>query len=280
MTDVLLVTCSGYPDGEPGHELLDAALAELGVSSRWAVWDDPSVDWAGARLVAVRSTWDYQDRRPEFLTWAEGIGPALVNGAAAFRWNTDKSYLVDLAEQTDLPVVPSVLAGDEDAVRAAAGGFGTAVVKPRVGASGVGVEVVVDAAAWRPAVPGSGGPWLVQPLVDSVHREGEQSVFVLDGRPVSQARKVTGGHDVRVHERHGGTTTAVPLEDAAARLAVDAVAVASGRTGADLLYARVDLLHLDGRPVVSEVEVTEPGLYLRILPANATALAAALAARL
>ncbi|WP_170981550.1 ATP-grasp domain-containing protein [Nocardioides dongxiaopingii] len=274
------MTSAGRPLGEPGHDLLDAALAGLGLSSRWAVWDDPSVDWGGARLVAVRSTWDYQDRRREFLAWAERIGPALVNGAAAFRWNTDKSYLLDLAGHTDLPVVPSALAGDADAVRAAVERFGTAVVKPQVGASAVGVEVVADAAAWRPGGSGSAGPWLVQPLVDSVHTEGEQSVFVLDGRPVSQAVKRTGGHDVRVHERHGGTTTAVPLDAAAARLAVDAVAAASARTGADLVYARVDLLHRDGRLVVSEVEVTEPGLYLPILPVNATALAAALATRL
>ncbi len=275
--DVLLVTCAALPDGEPGHELVDAALAERGVASRWAVWDDPAVDWSSARLVGVRSTWDYQHRRAEFLAWARAVGPRLINGAGLFDWNTDKRYLLDLAATGAVPVVPTVSADDPAGVRTALARFGTGVVKPRVGASGHGVTVVEDAARWR---PDDVGPWLVQPLVESVWAEGEQSVFVFGGRPVTQAAKVAGRHDVRVHEEHGGSTRAVPLDDDAARLAVDAVAATSGLTGAEIVYARVDLLRHDGRLVVGEVEVTEPGLYLDVLPGNAVPFAEALAARL
>ncbi len=59
------------------------------------MWDDPAVDWAAADLVLVRSTWDYEFRLPEFLAWADAVGPGLVNSAAALRWNTDKAYLVE-----------------------------------------------------------------------------------------------------------------------------------------------------------------------------------------
>jgi hypothetical protein len=38
-------------------------------------------------------------------------------------------------------------------------------------------------------------------------------------------------------------------------------------------------MRLDGRLVVSEVELTEPGLYLDVLPANGAAFADAVAAR-
>ena len=50
---VLLVTSGDLPDGEPGAAALDAALAERGIDSAWARWDDPSVDWSAAPLVAV-----------------------------------------------------------------------------------------------------------------------------------------------------------------------------------------------------------------------------------
>ena len=44
--------------------------------------------------------------------------------------------------------------------------------------------------------------------------------------------------------------------------------------GVRLPYARVDLMRLDdGTLAVSELEITEPGLYLDVLPANAEAFA-------
>ena len=53
---------------------------------------------------------------------------------------------------------------------------------------------------------------------------------------------------------------------------------AEGLLGARLDYARVDLLRLaDGTLAVSELEVTEPGLYLEELPENGSAFAALVA---
>jgi glutathione synthase/RimK-type ligase-like ATP-grasp enzyme len=273
---VLLATCEALPEGEPGHEVLEAALAARGIDAAWAVWDDPFVEWCAADLVAVRSTWDYDGRVREFLGWAGSVGPGLLHGAEVFRWNTDKSYLVDLARLSRVPVVPTVLADTPVALRGAAGRFGAAVVKPRVGAGGRGVVVVRDAETWLPA---DTGPWVVQPLLESVFDEGEVSVFVMGGHPVAQVRKVAGPHDVRVNPGHGGTVTAAELAHDTALLAVDAVAATTELVGYEIVYARVDLLRHLGAWCVSEVEVTEPGLYLDVVPGVADAYADALAVR-
>ncbi len=274
MVDVLLATSSAWPRGEPAAEVLDAALAEAGVDAAWARWDDEAVDWAAARLVCVRSTWDYQHRLAEFLAWADAVGPALLHGAGAIRWNTDKRYLLDLAPL--VPVVPTVLAGSPAEVRGAVAALGEAVVKPRVGASGHGL-VVMDAAG----TPAGDGPWIVQPVLGSVHTTGEQSVYVVDGVAVSQVRKVAGPGDVRVHEYHGGASYAVPLDPAAAELAVAAFRATASVLGVDLAYVRADLLALDdGTLAVGEVELTEPGLYLDVDPTPARPFAEALARRL
>ena len=277
MTDVLLVTCSAYPDGEPGHEAVDAALTARGITSKWVSWDDPFVDWAEAKLVCVRSTWDYDSRLPDFLGWAHGVGPRLLHGVDAFRWNTDKSYLVELARLSSLPIVPSVLADNPVDLRAAVSRFGTAVVKPRVGAGGRGIVIVYDAETWLPV---DSGPWIVQPLLESVHREGEVSVFVLAGHPVSQVNKVASREDIRVHERYGGVSTVVDLTHEAALLAVDAVAATTEIIGSQIVYARVDMLRSEGTLLVSEVEITEPGLYLDLVPENGAKFADAIAAHL
>jgi glutathione synthase/RimK-type ligase-like ATP-grasp enzyme len=248
------------------------------VSAAWAAWSDPGVDWAEARLVMIRSTWDYERRRDEFIDWARKVQhlTTLVNTAQVVEWNTDKIYLLDLVE-AGLPVVPTLAAEDESELPPAIAAFETAVVKPRVGAGGRGV-VVFDG---RPGGPEGLdesqldiGPWVVQPLVESVRTEGETSVFVLGGRVVSQVRKLPAGEEIRVHEEYGGRTDPVEVTQEARALALRTVSVAEEVLGEALPCARVDLMRMpDGELVLSELEVTEPGLYLDVVPGNAASFA-------
>src|SRR5690606_21310381 len=118
------------------------------------------------------------------------------------------------------------------------------------------------------------GPWIVQPLVESIHDEGEWSVYVLGGKVVSAARKVPAAGDIRVHEAYGGHTTSADVTAEHGSLALTAVAAAEELLGVGLPYARVDQMRLrDGTLALSELEVTEPGLYLDHLPDNAAAFA-------
>jgi len=274
MTDVLLATFALMPDGEPGGDLLVDALAERGVSADWARWDDPDVDWAAARLVAVRSTWDYHRRTEEFLAWARrtSVSTPLLNGPEVFAWNADKAYLAQLADL--VPTVPTELLDDATLVAglgAALERWGSVVIKPRTGAGGVGV-VVAESLADERLEGLTAAPWIIQPLVESVRTSGEVSVFVLGGGAVSQVDKSVAGTEsgeIRVHELYGGRSRAVPLGEEQAVLAEDAVRAAAGITGADLTYARVDLMRWQGRWVLSELELIEPGLYLDVEPATA-----------
>ncbi|QBX54789.1 hypothetical protein EXE58_04445 [Nocardioides seonyuensis] len=284
---VLLATSGSWPEGEPGAAALGSALAERGVASRWAVWNDPDVDWDEAALVAVRSTWDYIGQVDDFVAWARSLDQRrLLNGAECFAWNVDKAYL--LRDMGDVPVVPTVLAGTLEELREGVRRWDTAVVKPRVGAGGAGLLVVTDPQDPRlgtsfvdhPGLPVARGPWVVQPLVESIGTRGETSVFVLDGVAVSQVDKLPAAGEVRVHEHFGGASRPVALDPAAAELAEAAVLQAGTVVGRPLDYGRIDMVELDGRLVVSEVEATEPGLYLDVLPANAAPFAELVAARL
>jgi len=175
-----------------------------------------------------------------------------------------------------VPVVPTVAVDDLADLRAAVDRFGECVVKPRVGAGGRGVVTV--SADREPTAPRP-GTLIAQPLVESVRTEGEVSVFVIDGRPVSQVRKQPAAGEIRVHEQYGGATYPSTLTEEAATLAADAVTASAAVAGAELVYARVDLMRYQGVLMVSEVEVTEPGLYLDVLPDNAEPFADAVARR-
>lgn len=286
--NVLLATSAELPEGEPGAPALDVELAARGIDVAWARWDDPEVDWASASLVAVRSTWDYVTRHCEFLAWASSLDQSrLLNGADVFAWNHDKRYLTELG---DLPVVPTVAADDRAALVRAVADFGTAVVKPRVGAGGAGLIVVTDPADPRlgqpvrshETYPTVGGPWVVQPLVESIHTTGEVSVYVLGGRLASRFDKVAGAGDVRVNEEFGGRVRQagpgglVEVGD----LVMAAYDAMAERFGRPIDYLRVDLLQWEGEWVVSELELIEPGLYLDVSAANAGPFADLVASRL
>jgi glutathione synthase/RimK-type ligase-like ATP-grasp enzyme len=265
---VLLATFSFMPEGEPDGHLLVEAFGQRGVAARWVVWDDPSVDW-NEGLVAVRATWDYHTRLPEFLHWARDV-PRLLNGAAVFAWNSDKTYLTQLAD-AGLPVAPTVVA-TADTLAQAASAYDVAVIKPTVGASGLGVEII--AGGVLPDVERGEGPWIVQPLVESVHTEGETSVFVFGGQAISKVRKLPPAGSILVHEHLGGTYAVEPLDAEATDLAIRVVEGASDILERQLSYARVDMMRMPGdQLVVSELEVVEPGLYLDLVPGNAVAFA-------
>lgn len=280
MPTALLVSFNLLPDGEYGGAALVEALANRGVDARWVGWDDAAVDWSAADLVAVRSTWDYHRRLGEFLTWARAVdaGARLLNGAEVFAWNADKAYLRELTT----PVVPTELLDDTTLVtglRDALDRWGTVVVKPRTGAGGVGVVVVESVT--DPDLEGlTTGPWIVQPLVESVRTKGESSVFVLDGEVVAQVDKRASGGEVRVHERYGGSSHPVAIDPVRAEVAGAVVREAAALLDADLAYARVDLMEWEGRWVVSELELIEPGLYLDVAPDNAALFAEMVARRI
>lgn len=285
---VALATCRRRDlvatDGD--DDALIAALARRGVAAVPAVWDDPAVDWSAFDLVVVRTTWDYDERRDAFVTWAEDVEAVtpLWNPAAVVRWNTHKGYLIEL-EERGVPIVPTAWLGAGDRVDLAALARSRRwetglVVKPAVAAGSRGLHVV-------DAHPGDGQAALdallashdvmVQPLRRRVATDGELSIVCLDGRYSHAVRKVPREGDVRIQVEFGGTyVPETPTDDlvALAEWVVEA-------TGHELLYARVDLLPTDdGSWQVGEVEATEPSLYLDRVDGAADRAADAVAARL
>jgi len=117
------------------------------------------------------------------------------------------------------------------------------------------------------------GDALVQPYVPTIASAGELSVVLFEGEVSHAVRKVPAPGALLVQIEHGGTyepLEAVPADAAdLARWVVAAV-------GHDLLFARVDLLVDEvGSWLVSELEVTEPGLFLHLVDEAADRLVAA-----
>lgn len=274
MHDVRLVTCAWPPADDPDTPRIAAALRAGGASVDVADWRDQAVDWADAHLTLIRSPWDYVDHLDAFCAWAEHVATvsALWNPLRLVRWNTHKSYLLELGTR-GAPLVPTVMlahgsAASLDAI-ADAQGWNTVVVKPAVavGARGAGRFDVGDRAG-QAHLDGllANGDVLVQRYVASVERDGEISVVLVDGQVTHAVRKVPAPGDYRIHPQFGGRlepySASAGLVELARRI--------HGILPAAALYGRVDVLRLDGGWHVVEVEVTEPRLFLELAPPAAT----------
>lgn len=284
--NICFATCADLPSGfEDDHE----AARLLGAT--YEVWNDPDVDWRRYDRVVVRSAWDYTLQVGEFVAWAQGIGAErLRNPPALLEWNSDKTYLADLAG-AGLPTVPTtfVLPGDAPPILA-----GEVVVKPTVSAGGrdtgrFGPDHHDDALALLDAILASGRTAMVQPYLAAVDDAGETAIVVLGGEvshvlhkkavlrpdevaPVDPSRGDFAPAEVMFDD---DLVTAGHADEGQLALADEVVFELQRRFG-PLLYVRVDLVPgPDGAPVVMEIEAVEPCLYLDTTPGAAERFAAA-----
>ena len=86
MTRVALVTAASARHLDADLPPLLAALDRAGARPDVVVWDDDDVEWGAYDLAVVRSTWDYSERREQFVQWARSL-PCVLNPPAVIRWD-------------------------------------------------------------------------------------------------------------------------------------------------------------------------------------------------
>lgn len=259
MLQVALATAAQLPDlDEDGAALLERLDAE-GVQAAPVVWDS-GADWAAYDLVVVRSTWDYDRRREQFLAWAASV-PRLANPADVLAWNTDKTYLQALAS-AGVPVVETTWLVPGDVFTPPAGPY---VVKPTVSAGArdtAAYDGGADATAHVQRLLAAGRPVMVQPYLPQVDVLGETSVLCFEGE-VSHAASKSALLQVGAGVRNDIDSRAFVTPAEPTRAQVDLAKAALAVVGQPLLYARVDLVPGPDGPLLLELELTEPSLFLR-----------------
>ncbi|WP_163505696.1 ATP-grasp domain-containing protein [Fodinicola acaciae] len=267
-TRVALVTCAELPDADPDDRKVLYPLTRRGIDTDIVVWDDRTVDWDSYHLVVLRSVWDYTRRPDEFVTWAERVA-RLANPADVVRWNTDKRYLLELAKK-QLPVVPTTWLEPGDGIVLPASG--EYVVKPSVGAGSLDTgryraddeEQVAAARKHANRLLGARRRVMVQPYLSEVDAHGENALLFFGGKfshAVTKAAMLEGPAtqiDGLYKPERITPYEASRTERALAERVLAAIPGGPER----LLYARVDMIPTKDGPVVLELELTEPSLFL------------------
>lgn len=198
----------------------------------------------------------------------------IANPVSILRWNSDKAYLVELAEK-GVSTVPTLVGhgeeGDGLIARARAEfGNGELIVKPMVSASAEGT--------FRLA-PGEGLPealtnrrLLVQPFLPAILDQGEMSLIYFGGQFSHAAVKRVKPGDFRVQPEFGGSEEQIDPPANVRALAEATLASAPGATA----YARVDIVMDGDTPRIMELELVEPDLFLRYAPNGGQAFVSAI----
>ncbi|MBI2375356.1 MAG: hypothetical protein HYV07_15280 [Deltaproteobacteria bacterium] len=269
---VALATCSALPGLALDDRRLLGALASSGFEVRPVVWEDPLAEWSRFDFVLVRSCWDYAYRRAAFVKWARSVERVALLRASSrlIEWNTHKSYLLELSAR-GVPTIPTSIVRRGEQVSlpelAKARGFlyspeGSVVVKAAVAQTGrylwhgraddpAGQEHLGKVTSIEDA--------LVQPFVSSIQSTGERSLVFVCGKLTHAVEKRADGDNVLVHDDFGGSVSRVEPEEDEVRVASEAIEACPEPP----LYGRVDLVRGPDGPLLMELEVVEPELFLR-----------------
>ena len=127
------------------------------------------------------------------------------------------------------------------------------------------------------------GPWVVQPLgrvgadvgcdLPSMSSVAAPSPRSTSRWPASSRMRFASTRCTAAAADPSRSTRVAPW------IAERAVRTVAERLGADLSYARIDLMEWQGQWVVSELELIEPGLYLDVAPEIAQPFAELVASR-
>ena len=249
-------------------DALRPALEERGATLTEIDWHSPLGDFVPFDLVLLGTVWDYQDHSEAFLAKIEAIekaGTAVCNAPSLVRWNIDKAYLKDLAEQGAL-TIPTLWVdnADQNDVAAALDHFecDKLVVKLRVSGGALGQEIFskanMPAEDWR-----MGAPAMLQPFLPAIQEEGELSFVFIDGAFSHAIQKTPAKGEYRIQSLYGGEETPITPSD---RDIASARSIMRALPGDTPLYARIDMLRAHakgsrGDLMVMEAEVIEPFLY-------------------
>lgn len=280
MTRLCILT--PHPDYEENWQpSADAYRALFGERIDFRPWTDAG-DLSGYALVLPLLAWGYQRRAADWYraldAW-EAAGIRFANPIALLRWNTDKEYLLDLAEKS-VATVPTIeadaLCADNLAAARAQFGIDTLVIKPAISGGADGTYRLAP----HDPIPFDvlERDMLIQPMIASVAAEGEYSLFYFGSTFSHAILKKPAPGDFRVQEQFGGHE--VHIEPPSPALALAQVTLAAAPVAP--LYARIDMVRddEDGGFRLMELEVIEPSLFLPFAPDGGQLFAKAVLARI
>lgn len=266
-----IATCNEKKNLTVSDRLLATLLEERGFKTAPLVWNHPNVLNDGWDAIVLRSTWDYHQNSKEFLDWLTQIEQSsikLINSLPVVRWNLDKSYLIEM-ETKEISIVPTLLierqlSQTQALEKILKTGWKNIVLKPSISATSFLTYNLLASSKELPEVIGriqNHSELIVQPFVSSIVRQGEVSFIFIQDQGIHYSHAVLKKpqkSDFRVQSDFGGTLEKfMPSQQLLAYANQCANAI-----NKDWTFARIDIVDWEEKPLLGELELIEPDLFL------------------
>lgn len=268
------------------NNLLISALSEVGLSYELVVWDKPNICWEKYSAVLIRATWDYiEGKRDIFIRTLETISNQnipLYNSAIIIKWNSHKSYLLDL-QQKDVRIIDTLIISQEKTSHPTISNQQTKndeyVIKPAISGGAYKTFRVKSANIQQILCMNfkKDEEIIIQPFMPEIINEGEWSFVFFNGLYSHAVLLKPATGDFRVQIKHGGTIHSIHPTKAMIQEAKRILSMIDGEVP---LYARIDFVRKNNQLYLMELELIEPALFFRWEPTAAPSLAHALLQRL
>lgn len=271
MQKIGFLTFDGHPDLSPDDQRFLPLMETHHLEAEIINWNRTPPEEVTCDALILRSPWDYYLKLDLFLKYLEDCQKRnirLLNSLPLVRWNAKKDYLFDL-EKRGFDVVPSLVIRSEDQIPQLLSdlekkGWPQVVLKPTV--SGSSFKTFLCENKNTDIIETSKNilsthQLLAQPYLSTIETEGEISlIYFNDGKEHISSHAVLKkpkNQDFRVQVEYGGKTEAFSITPVLDLLARKILATVTE----PWLYARVDLVDWQTKPLLSELEMIEPSLY-------------------
>ncbi|MDG1689196.1 MAG: hypothetical protein P8I02_00225 [Flavobacteriales bacterium] len=287
--DVVLLTDSRYVNPKKIDPYIQNVLKEdrlvmdglekLNLRTIKKDWNDSNFNWSSTKSAIFRSTWDYFDQFSNFRNWLELVKEQcyLINPYEQINWNLDKHYLLDL-QKLDLPIVESVFVSKKTQLNleniSKSKNWKDIVIKPTISGAARHTyhlkndEIKKFQDKWLSLT--NNEDFMVQEFQKNILSSGEIAVMIFGGEYSHSVLKKAKKGDFRVQDDFGGSVEKINPSLEVIELAEKTVKSLKTMP----LYARVDIIFDNvSNPVISELELIEPELWLRFKEESAYKLA-------
>ncbi|NKQ41779.1 MAG: hypothetical protein HF962_09485 [Sulfurovum sp.] len=246
--------------------LLKYRLESFGYSVDIVDWNSDRYHFHQAIICIVRSCWNYHIYKYDYLKKLLLVSrqSMLINTHAIIEKYFSKQYLLD-TNKLGINTIPTRLAKNTAEVLSAIKHLKSdqIILKPDISASGNNTYKIDSCNKQKiiekSKVILSSGKVIVQDYIDTVITHGELSTVVIAGKITFTMHKRPASHCFLVHEHHGGCYTPTKIDEKCTSFVYSVLGLFENIP----TYTRIDyLISEDGNPILLELEVNEPNLYL------------------
>ncbi len=259
-----IATCSTQPDLIDSERYLIKSLSENGVEALPVVWNDPTIVWSKFDGILVRTIWDYHQQHNRFLEWIDmlaDLGIIVGNPKELLKWNSHKFYLHELA-QKDISIPLTLFLSRGASAHELKTEWSDFIIKPAVSATAYQTfKLTPELLAQKKHEIASllqQKDMLLQEYIPTISTAGEWSLVYFNKLYSHAVIKKASKGEYRVQAEFGGSYT----QDIPDKSVIDFANSVLAQLELNCLYARVDIVVHEGSPMLMELELIEPELFL------------------